>query len=194
MGTPLSISALGVVMYRGIRSFGARLLLGAFLVSAGSSAAQAEEVSPNYIGGGAAVFDNEDRYNGFGGFTGYQFTRNIAVEAGFFQGEDDTIGDTKDTTLVYLTGIGRYPFTEQFALTWRIGMYQWSQDLCTADSAAQCEIDANIEDDSGFAPLYGVGLDLDFIGNFRWQVMHTRYVESQIGEIDAFSVRLAYLF
>ena len=140
-------------------------------------------------------------------FGGYQFHRNFALEAGYFDlGKFNftagtippgTLSGSMKVTGVNLDLVGSLPITEQFAAFGRIGANYAKTKDAFSRTGAGILVNAN-PSDRELNHKFGVGLQYKFTEFFGVRAEAERYrVGNGIGgkaNVDLFSVGLVYLF
>ena len=162
------------------------------------------------LGGGyvtTAIVD-DDRDNGFKIFGGYQWNRNFAIEAGYF--DLGQFGYTATTVPAgTLTGriklkgvnidlVGIIPITDKFSAFGRIGaIYAQAKDRFTTTGAVNLITDPS-PSKSAANYKFGAGLQYDFSENLAVRLEGERYrVDDAIGnkgDVDMYSLGLIYRF
>jgi len=155
----------------------------------------------------ATSINDDERDTGYKIFGGYQFNKNFAVEAGYF--DLGRFGFTATTvpagTLsgnlkvrgLNLDAVGILPVTERFSVLARIGMqYAKTRDSFAGTGAVLVANPRPSERDTNYK--YGLGLQYDFTPSLGMRVEAERYrINDGIGSrdnIDLFSVGLVYRF
>jgi OOP family OmpA-OmpF porin len=104
--------------------------------------------------GSTKIDDFGDNKAGFGGFLGYGFNQNFAVELGYRQlGKWDVLGVDVKAKQTHLSLVGFYPLSPQLDVYGRLGYNQLRGDARFAG--------ATYGDDTS-SGLYGVGLNYNF--------------------------------
>lgn len=167
-----------------------------------------------YLGAGVGASESDIDTGGLTGsvdksdtgwkvFGGYQFSRNFAVEAGYYDlGKvtfNGTVGGTAvsgnfDSTAVGLSLVGILPVFDSFSLLGRVGVAYSEQDGSLTVGAAT----ASAKDDLTKL-TYGLGLRYDFGRNVmvRAQWERFRVGGSNVGgeeDVDLYTVDLGYRF
>jgi OmpA-OmpF porin, OOP family len=149
----------------------------ALTVSAGAIAQQT--FAPGfYIGAevGQADFGSEDD-TAFKIIGGYQFHRNIAVEAGYGMLFDK---EAAEVTALELVAVGMFPVMDKLSVIGKLGF-------------AQVEVEAPGFSDDSIELTYGIGLQYDFLRNLGARVQWQRY-DSDLDNADVLSVGIVYKF
>lgn len=159
--------------------------------------------------------DSDSSTNIFGG---YQFNRHLAVEGGYVDlGDSATLDSnngggvlthtTQETTGISVAGIGRYAFSEEWAVFGKLGMFLWDSDS-NFSSTAGAQLSAN---DSGTDLTYGVGISYRFGKQLALRLAWDRYtnlgnsgqvfptgapppLETVDVDVNVYSVGLVYRF
>jgi OOP family OmpA-OmpF porin len=155
------------------------IAVAAALVIASSSALA--QVAPQFYAGvdvGSTKVDGSDRENGFGGFVGYKFHPNFAVEAGYhrlakanvYYYEDgiEAEGEGKFNQ-ADISVIGTLPLSNGFSIFGRLGYNRLEiKGSATATGYGQTATESFSESESKV--LYGAGLSYDFAPNVSGRV------------------------
>jgi OOP family OmpA-OmpF porin len=126
-----------------------------------SSSAFAQQAPTFYAGAEASStkLDGAGREGGFGGFFGYNFTQNFAVEAGYHQLASGTMEyDGEDVDIKFnqtvVSVIGTLPLSSGFSLYGRLGY----NDIKVRASYEGVSASEKLDDGA----VYGVGLSYAF--------------------------------
>jgi len=104
--------------------------------------------------GSTKIDDFSDSKASFGGFLGYGFNQNVAVELGYRQlGSWDLLGIDLKAKQTHLSVVGSYPLNAQFDVYGRLGYNQLRAE-------AKYQGATYGEDTTGV--LYGIGLNYNF--------------------------------
>jgi OOP family OmpA-OmpF porin len=118
-----------------------------------SSSAIAQEAPKFYVGGefSSSEYDGSDRESGFGGFVGYKFNQNIAVEAGYNRlAKID--GVKLDQTIISV--VGALPLSNGFNLFGRLGYNDLKANFREDGVSGSVKLDDGV--------VYGAGIGYDF--------------------------------
>lgn len=132
-----------------------------------------------------AAYDDED--TAFSLFGGYQFHRNLALEAGytdFGTVEPATGGVALEADSLALTAVGILPVTDRFSAYAKAGLQRWNLDSAIPGLTGSL-------DDSGTDTLYGAGLQYRFSDNVA---LRGEYTRSQFEDLDVDSAQLQLRF
>jgi OOP family OmpA-OmpF porin len=152
----------------------------------GASVGQSTSSCPNGVGN---CDDSDVGYRVFGGF---RFNRNLAVEGGYAPlGDVSGTGLTIETNAWDLVGVGIWPFTPQFSVYGKLGVY-------SAEAKASGVVSGNKTTSD---LTYGLGAQFDFARNLGVRAEWQRYqgVEAPGGlsgdaDIDVLSVGVLFKF
>jgi opacity protein-like surface antigen len=168
-------------------------LLAASIVSASCAASAAEM----YAGGGVAVLDaDEVTYNAVYGRFGAFFNENISAEARLGLGVGDDTVDGAKYELDNYYGVyvrGGIPATEIFypyailGFTKGKGSYSYSEVIFGEEFS---ESESNSESDLS----YGVGADFAVTESLNINAEYMSYMDKDAGELNGFSVSVAFSF
>jgi OOP family OmpA-OmpF porin len=138
-----------------------QIAVAAALVIASSAALAQQQATPFYAGveASSTELDGSGKEGGFGGFIGYKFNPNFAVEAGYARlanGSIDFDGEDVDLEVnqTSLSVIGTLPLSSGFSLYGRLGY----NDIKVKASASGVSASAKLDDGA----VYGVGLGYAF--------------------------------
>lgn len=155
---------------------------------------------------------DDNRHLGYKFFGGYQFNKNLAIEAGYFDlgqfGYTATI--VPPSTLVgtqtgkikikglNLDVLGILPLNDQYSIFGRVGMnYAQAKDTFTSTGAAPAFANSNPSKNAINYKL-GVGVQYDFTKAFGLRAEAERYrindAIGNTGDVDFFSLGLIYRF
>jgi len=179
--------------------------------SVGRSRADVDQarITGGLLGPGFATttITDDDRDTGYKIFGGYQFNKNFAVEAGYFDlGQFSFTATTVPAgTLtgnfrvkgLNLDAVGILPFTEKFSAFGRVGVqYAQTRDSFVGTGAVLVANPNPSERDTNYK--YGLGLQYDFTPSLGMRVEGERYrINDGIGgkeNVDLVSVGLVYRF
>lgn len=148
----------------------------AMTVSTGALA-QLATVPGFYIGAevGQADFGSDDD-TAFKFIGGYQFHRNIAVEAGYGMLYDR---GGAEVTALELVAVGMFPVMDRLSVIGKLGF-------------ANVDVETPLGSDDKTELTYGVGVQYDFTRNLGARAQWQRYDTDQ--EVDLLSVGIVYRF
>lgn len=180
-------------------------------MNAGQSRARLDDrkITADLLAGGftATAISNDDRHVGFKAFGGYEFSKHIALEAGYFDlGEFGFLANTVPAgTLagiskikgVNVDAVGSLPLTDKFSAFARVGViYAQAKDSFSGTGL----VAVTNRDPSKRSVNYkfGAGLQYDFTQAFGMRLEAERYrIDDAVGnkgDIDLFSAGLLYRF
>jgi OOP family OmpA-OmpF porin len=151
---------------------------------------------------------NDERNSAFKLFGGYQFNKNFAVEAGYFNlgqfgyaattAPVGTLNGTIKLQGVNFDLVGLLPLSERFSVFGRAGMnYAQAKDTFTSTGAVATPITPN-PSQKALNYKAGVGLQYDFTRAVGMRVEAERYrIDDAVGrkgDINMFSLGLVYRF
>lgn len=144
-----------------------------------SSAAMAADQPYFYAGGdlGSTKLEGADRETSFGGFAGYQFNQNFALEAGIRRlGEADFSGVNVKANQYSLSGVGTIPLSNGFSVFGRLG---YNRVNLKASGFGMSDSDHDDE------VLYGAGVGYKFsdtiTGRLEVQKPHSDITNVSVG-------------
>jgi OOP family OmpA-OmpF porin len=124
------------------------------LVATSAFAAQPTAFYAGVDAGSTKIDNVDDSKASFGGFLGYGFNQNVAVELGYRQlGKWDVMGADLKAKQAHLSVIGSWPLNQQLDVYGRLGYNQLRAEASYAGYTYG-------EDTSG--ALYGIGLNYSF--------------------------------
>lgn len=116
-------------------------------------------------------------------FGGYDFNRNFAVEAGYVDLGEATLGGNVGAVAISanakakgweLLGVGTIPVTDQLGIYGKIGAFRWDVDV-TATAALPPAFAIASAGATGTDLTYGVGVKFDFTRNIGARLEWQRY-------------------
>jgi opacity protein-like surface antigen len=149
-----------------------------------SSAAMAADQPYFYAGGdlGSTKVEGADRETSFGGFAGYQFNENFALEAGIRRLGKAEFGSADIKVNQYsLSGVGTIPLSNGFSVFGRLG-YNRVDVKASAFGVSDSDHDDEV--------LYGVGVGYKFSETISGRVE----VQKPHSDITNVSVGVAFRF
>jgi len=154
-----------------------KIAAAAALAFVASSAFAAPAAIYGGLDAGSTKVDGLDSKTSFGGFVGYGFHPNFAVELGYRQ-----LGKWDDVKLdqTHLSVIGSYPLNRQLDIYGRLGYNQLSLDGSSGRYSYSYDI--------GSGALYGVGLNYSFAPNISARI------EAQKPSSDSTNVGVGIVF
>lgn len=158
---------------------------------------------------GSATISDDNKGNAFKLFGGYQFNKNLALEAGYFNlGE---FGYTASTTVpvgsltgsiklqgLNLDAVGMLPLADKFSVFGRLGLqYAQAKDTFSSTGAVPTPTNPN-PSKNALNYKAGLGAQYDFTQALGMRVEAERYrIDDAInnkGDIDMYSLGLVYRF
>jgi len=180
-------------------------------ISVGRSRADFDEarITGGLLGAGLATtsITDDERDTGYKIFGGYQFNKNFAVEAGYFDlgrfsftattAPAGTLTGNFKVRGLNLDAVGILPITERFSAFGRVGVqYAKTRDSFAGTGAVLVANPNPSERDTNYK--YGLGLQYDFTPSLGVRVEGERYrINDGIGgkeNVDLVSVGLVYRF
>jgi OOP family OmpA-OmpF porin len=180
-------------------------------INLGQSRANIDDkrITSELLGGGFATtnISDDDKDFGFKVFGGYQFNKNIAVEAGYFDlGEfsfraNTVPAGTLDGKIrikgINLDLVGIIPFTDRFSAFGRVGVnYAEAKDSFSGTGAVNVTNPNPSERDTNYK--FGLGVQYQLSDSLGVRAEAERYrindAVGNHGDIDLFSVGLLYKF
>jgi OOP family OmpA-OmpF porin len=182
----------------------------------GSIGRTGASIDDNRIRGGLAAqglattsIDERDEDRGYKVFGGYQFNRNLAVEAGFF--DLGSFGYTATTTPIGSLGgdirikginldlVGMFPITDKLSVLGRVGVTSArTRGSFGATGAASLPYASANPSERATNVKFGAGLNYDFTESLAMRLEAERYrVNDAVGNkghVDMVSVGLVYRF
>lgn len=166
-------------------------------------------ITSNLLGGGFTTTSiaDDNRDNGYKLFGGYQYNKNFAVEAGYFDlgqfGYTATVvpAGTLTGTIklegLNLDAVGTLPLTEKFSVLGRLGLnYAQARDTFTGTGAVTV-LNPNPSKNQVNYKL-GAGLQYDFTPSLGMRIEAERYrindAVGNRGDVDMYSLGLVYRF
>lgn len=164
--------------------------------------------APFVAGATVAAFSSDNSSTGFKVFGGYQFNRTWGVEASYIDfgspnfngvvsvgGATGSFGGSADLTAWTLALTGTMPLSQQWDLTGKVGVYNWSADnagaIASVPGVGTFAVAAG--DDSGTDAMAGIGIRYNINKNFGvhadWE-----YFNSSNNSVNMFSIGLRYKF
>ena len=155
----------------------------------------------------ASISNDDERDVGYKLFGGYQFTRYLALEAGYFDlGEFGFEAATEPTGLlsgdiklrgVNLDAVGMLPFTDRFSAFGRAGVNYAEAKVSFSGSGAVNVPDPRREERAAHYKV-GLGLEYDLTESLALRAEAERYRISDAvgndGDVDFYSMGLVYRF
>ena len=141
-----------------------------------------------YVGGSLGSSDDDvldQTASSFKVFGGYQFTRNVAVEAAFVDlGEFDSLGlpNALDQYGLAFEIVGILPIGHRGAVFGKVGFFDWSVDFLSRTV------------DEGTDLTFGVGGEYVFDNNWGVRAEWERFTDVSDGDVDLFSAGVVYRF
>ena len=166
-------------------------------------------ITSNLLGGGFTTTSiaDDNRDNGYKLFGGYQYNKNFAVEAGYFDlgqfGYTATVvpAGTLTGTIklegLNLDAVGTLPLTEKFSVLGRLGLnYAQARDTFNGTGAVTV-LNPNPSKNQVNYKL-GAGLQYDFTPSLGMRIEAERYrindAVGNRGDVDMYSLGLVYRF
>ncbi|GAB2804420.1 hypothetical protein GCM10027040_36150 [Halomonas shantousis] len=149
----------------------------------------------DFIESGSEDFDLDDDDNGWKAFVGYEFNPYFATEAFYadlgkvtLEGNDFANKDL-ESSAYGLNLVGKLPLTQWFELYAKAGLAKWDTDI----DGSLGDIDADLEDNDGIDPVYGIGAQFN-ITSFLVRAEYERYDFDSDYQIDSFTASVGWQF
>jgi OOP family OmpA-OmpF porin len=150
---------------------------GGWIFGAGGGQARAKTGCPEAFIPGFTCDDSGSAWRVFGG---YQFNPYIGYEVGYADfrkvTEQSSAGVTAtfDANAIDIVFVGTIPFSQQFSLFGKIGVFRWDLDVTVTGTAS------GTNNAKGKNMTYGFGAKYNFTRNFALRLERQRYLD--VGE------------
>ncbi|GAA5169164.1 MULTISPECIES: porin family protein [Halomonadaceae] len=149
----------------------------------------------NFIESGVEDFDIDDDDTVFKGFVGYEFNPYFATEVFYsdlgktrLEGNDGANTDL-ESNAYGVSAVGQLPITSWFTAFAKAGIAKWETDV----DGNLGGLSADLEDQDGTDPVYGVGAQLNF-DPFLVRTEYERYDFDSDYKIDTLTASVGWRF
>ncbi|MEA3250745.1 MAG: porin family protein [Pseudomonadota bacterium] len=149
----------------------------------------------NFIESGVEDFDIDDDDTVFKGFVGYEFNPYFATEVFYsdlgktrLEGNDGANTDL-ESSAYGVSAVGQLPITSWFTAFAKAGIAKWETDV----DGNLGGLSADLEDQDGTDPVYGVGAQLNF-DPFLVRAEYERYDFDSDYKIDTLTASVGWRF
>ena len=149
----------------------------------------------NFIESGVEDFDIDDDDTVFKGFVGYEFNPYFATEVFYSEGGktrlegNDGANTDLESNAYGVSAVGQLPITSWFTAFAKAGIAKWETDV----DGNLGGLSADLEDQDGTDPVYGVGAQLNF-DPFLVRTEYERYDFDSDYKIDTLTASVGWRF